>query len=134
MLKMLGLKFIIEQDKYLEFQREENEAREYAELIGQDYEATLPPSYTKVITDKLAIRLSEVSSVAQYYRKISLTDETLSKDDENTIREAFANLEDFSFDSIPLLSIEMKSGNTIYNVMGTIEFLLKKIEDAENTD
>ena len=134
MLKMLGLKFIIEQDEYLEFQRRENEAREYAELIGQEYEATLPPPYTKVITDKLAIRLSEISTVAQYYRKINLADDTLSEDDGNTIRGAFANLEDFSFDSIPLLSIEMKSGNTVYDVMGTIEFLLKKIEDAENTN
>lgn len=134
MLKMLGLKFIIEQDEYLEFQRKEHEAKEYAELIGQEYEAIMSPSYTKVITDKLAIRLSEISTVTQYYRKINLIDETLSKDDENTIRRAFANLENFSFDSIPLLSIEMKSGNTIYDVMGTIEFLLKKIENAENTN
>jgi|TARA_R110000851_G_scaffold280446_2_gene433747 hypothetical protein len=131
MLKLLGINFIVEQEEFQNQQREEQEGREYAELIGEEYKGSDALSKsTKVVTEKLAIRLEEIISMSQYYRDL----ESTFPGERETIEQAFSNLPNFSIKKVPLLSIEMTSGNVIIDVLGTIEYLLTQIENAETTN
>lgn len=98
---------------------------EEAQILGLPLEENVEGFIKAMSLHKTALSKGSVDFITQEY----INGELLSKEDKSILKDAFINKKDFNISNIPVVDVFLKSGIVILNIVCTIEYLIKRLDE-----